>query len=497
MSGEVDRFQHGAALATLLGDWSTGDGPLYRKLADAIAAAADDGSLVPGERLPAERELARVLAVSRSTVVAAYEELRGRGVVDRRQGSGTKVNDRRRPRHSDGRVRGGRGTAIMQRLIDGPGRLISLGYAADAGVPEVAEALREVADHDITDLLHDAGYHPRGLPALREVVARHYTNRGLPTSPDQVLVTTGAHQALVLLAEVYLRGASSVAVEVPSWAPCLDIFRQHGVRLVPVGLDAEGIDVRALAEVLTRTRPALLYVMPTFHNPTGRLMSATRRRQVAELAARHEVAVVEDNAYVGHSLTVDEEALPAPLAAYAPESGEVLTVDSLKGLWAGLRVGWVRGPAGIIERCARRKAMADLGSPLIEQAVAARLVPRLAELSRARGVVQRRRLAELERLLRQRLPEWTWMPPDGGSSLWVRLPGGHSADVYAQLALRHGVEVIPGSTMDPTGGHDDHFRIPFVRPPEELEELVCRLASAWTELVRHGPHEDLPLRPVV
>ncbi|EHR60695.1 aminotransferase-like domain-containing protein [Saccharomonospora cyanea] len=497
MSGEVDRFQHGAALAMLLGDWSAGDGPLYRKLADAVARAVDDGSLVAGERLPAERELSRVLAVSRATVVAAYEDLRGRGVVDRRQGSGTRVNGRRRIPRSDGRVRGGQGTAIVQRLIDGPGRLISLGCAADAGVPEVAEALRAVADHDITELLRDAGYHPRGLPALREAVAHHYTTQGLPTSPEQVLVTTGAHQALVLLAEVYLRGASAVAVEVPSWAPCLDIFRQHGVRLVPVGLDDEGVDVHALAEALTGTTPALLYVMPTFHNPTGRLMSAARRRQVAELAARHGVAVVEDHAYAGHSLTVDETALPAPLAAYAPESGEVLTVESLKGIWAGLRVGWVRGPAGIIERCARRKAMADLGSPLIEQAVAARLVPRLAELSRARCVVQRRQLAELEHLLRQRLPEWTWTTPDGGSSLWVRLPGGHSADVYAQLALRHGVEVVPGSTMDPTGQHDGYFRIPFVRPLEELAELVSRLASAWTELVRHGPHEDLPLRPVV
>ncbi|CAM2942839.1 PLP-dependent aminotransferase family protein [Saccharomonospora xinjiangensis] len=497
MAGEVDRFQHGVALATVLGNWSTGDGPLYRKLADAVARAADDGSLVPGERLPAERELAKVLAVSRATVVAAYENLRERGVVDRRQGSGTRVNGARPVPRSDGRVRGGQGTAIVQRLIDGPGRLISLSCAADAGVPEVAAALRAVADHDITGLLDDPGYHPRGLPALREAVASHYTAAGLPTSAEQVLVTTGAHQALVLLAEVYLKGASAVAVEAPSWAPCLDIFRQHGVRLLPVGLDDEGIDVRALAGALAEDNPALLYVMPTFHNPTGRLMSATRRRQVAELAARHGVAVIEDNAYAGSSLTADETALPSPLAAYAPEQGEVLTVESLKGVWAGLRVGWVRGPAGIIERCARRKAMADLGSPLIEQAVAARLVPRLPELSRARSVVQREQFAVLESLLRTRLPEWTWTVPDGGSSLWVRLPDGHSADVYAQLALRHGVEVVPGSTMDPTGQHDGYFRIPYVRRPGELAELVARLASAWTELVRHGPHEDLPLRPVV
>ncbi|OQO95008.1 GntR family transcriptional regulator [Saccharomonospora piscinae] len=497
MRDEVDRFPSGAALAALLGDWSAGEGPLYRKLADALAAAAEDGSLVTGQRLPSERELARVLAVSRATVVAAYEALRDRGVVDRRQGSGTRVNGHRKVPRSDGRVRGGRGTAIVQRLIDGPGELISLGCAADAGVPEVAEALRAVADDEITGLLADPGYHPRGLPALREAIADHYTRQGVPTSPAEILVTSGAHQALVLLAEVYLRGAATAVVEAPSWSPCLDIFRQCGVDLTPVGLDDEGVDPRALASVLAESTPGLLYVMPTFHNPTGVLMSAARRRQVAELATRHGVAVVEDNAYAGHALAADEAALPMPLAAFAPRGSEVLTVESLKGVWAGLRVGWVRGPVGIIERCARRKAMADLGSPLIEQAVAARLLPRLDALSRRRSAVQREHCAELERLLARRLPEWSWRTPDGGSSLWVALPEGHSADVFAQLALRHGVEIVPGSAMDPTGRHDRHFRIPFLLAPEVLAALVDRLADAWTELRRHGPHEDLPLRPVV
>ncbi|WP_019816275.1 aminotransferase-like domain-containing protein [Saccharomonospora saliphila] len=497
MGGEVDRFQHGAALAMLLGDWSTGPGPLYRKLADALARAAEDGALAAGERLPSERELSRSLAVSRATVVTAYEELRTRGVLDRRQGSGTRISGDRRPPRADGRVQNGSGTAIMQRLIDGTGPLISLSCAADEGVPEVARALEEVARDDIADLLADPGYHPRGLPALRSAVAEHYTAQGLPTSPDEVLITSGAHQALVLLAEVYLRAAPSVVVEAPSWSPCLDIFRQHDADLVPVPLDDEGIEPTALAAALAERNPALVYVMPTFHNPTGRLMSAARRRRVAELAARHGVAVVEDNAYAGDRLTPGDVALPSPLAGYAPRGCETLTVESLKGVWGGLRVGWVRGPVGIIERCARRKAMADLGSPLIEQSVAARLVPRLGELGERRARVQLDHCTLLETLLAERLPEWRWRRPDGGSSLWVALPEGHDAGVFAQLALRHGVEIVPGSMMDPTGRHDSYLRIPFLREPDVLAELVDRLAAAWTELCRHGPRDDTPLRPVV
>lgn len=497
MLGEVDRFQRGLGLASVLGDWTAGSGPLYLKLTDVLARAVQDGAVQAGERLPSERELARSLAVSRATVVAAYRELRDRDVLERRQGSGTRVAAGVHPPRSDGRVYGGQGAAIFQRLIDGPGPLISLACAAEGGVPEVADALQEVARNEITELLADPGYHPRGLPVLREAVAAHYTTLGVPTTAEQVLVTTGAQQALVLVAEVYLRRRSTVVVEAPSWPACLDVFRAADAKLVPVPLDDEGIDERGLAAALAGPAPALLYVMPTYHNPTGVLMSERRRRRVAELAVRHGVPVLEDNAYAGCDLRETDGAPPAPLAAFGPDGGETITVESLgKAAWGGLRVGWVRGPVELIERCARRKALADLGSPVIEQAVAARLVPGLAELGRRRSATQRVRCAQLEQLLRERLPGWRWRHPDGGSSLWVELPEG-SADVLAQLALRHGVEVIPGSAMDPTGGHVGHLRVPFTHSPEVLEQLVDRLAAAWGELCRYGPRDCGPLRPIV
>ncbi len=491
----MDRFARGAELAAVLGNWTQGPGPLYLRLTDALATAAGEGAVQPGERLPSERELARSLAVSRATVVSAYSELRDRGVLERRQGSGTRVAARGRPPRDDGRVRGGQGTVIFQRLIDGPGPLISLASAAEDGAPEVADALRDLARHDISGLLADPGYHPRGLPELRQAIAAYYTSLGVPTGAEEVLVTAGAHQALVLVSDVYLRNPSTVVVEAPSWPPCLDIFRAANARLVPVPLDDEGIEARQLSAVLAEHSPGLLYVMPTYHNPAGILMSADRRRRVAELAARHGVAILEDNAYADCGFGDGAEP-PPPLAAYTSAAAETITVGSLKAVWGGLRIGWVRGPAGIIERCARRKALADLGSPVIEQALVARLVPRLGEIAERRSALRRERCSLLEGLLREQLPDWSWRSPDGGSSLWVALPEG-SADVFAQLALRHGVEVIPGSTMDPTGAHDGYLRVPFMRPPEELAELVRRLAAAWTELRRYGPRDYGPLRPVI
>ncbi|MEU8118380.1 PLP-dependent aminotransferase family protein [Spirillospora sp. NPDC049024] len=476
---QADRFREPGELVEILGDWTSGPGPLYRRLAEALARAARDGSLDPDERLPSERALARALAVSRATVVTAYDKLRGLGIVESRRGSGTRVV--RQPGSSrpgaDGRVPGGRATSILQRLIDGPDGVISLRHAMEGAVPELGAELAALLAEDLPALMRDVGYYPNGLPALRAAVAEHLTRTGLPTVPEQVLVTTGVSQALALAAQMYLRRRSVVVVESPGWPGCFDVFRAAGARLAGVPLDEDGVRVDGLARAFAEHRPDLLYVMPTVHNPTGTLMSEGRRRRVAEIAAAHGVPVLEDNAY-----DIGGGDGPPPIAAYAPRGAEVLSADSLaKSVWGGLRTGWVRAPAATIERLARHKALADLGSPVIEQALAARLLPRLPDIAAARGAVLRQRLDHLTALLGERLPEWRFRPPSGGAALWIELPG-RDARTFAQLALRHGVEVVPGSAMDPSGAHDGYLRLPFTFPTDVLTEVTVRLAAAWEEL---------------
>ncbi|GAA4238443.1 PLP-dependent aminotransferase family protein [Actinomadura meridiana] len=479
----MDRFRDPADLLAVLGDWMTGRGPLYRKLAAALRHAVQDGALLPGDRLPSERDLAGLLAVSRSTVVAAYDQLRSEGLVDSRQGSGTRVTERPGTPRPDGRVRGGTATPIFQRLIDGPGDLISLAFATEPAVDGLQECLLDLVRDDLPALTSDTGYHPRGLPVLLEALAERFTAMGLPTSTDQLLVTTGATQALVLAAQLYLRPGATVIVESPSWAGCLDVFRASGATLKGIPLDEEGMDVGALGKALADSPAALVYVTPTFHNPTGTLMSASRRRRIAEIAHRHEVPVLEDIAYAAR---LRDEQFPAPLAAFA-HGAEVLTVGSLaKVVWVGLRIGWIRAPAAITERLARLKALADLGSPVLDQALAARLLPRLTELSQERAPALRRRLEHLCAQLSKGLPEWRWRVPDGGSALWVDL-SGVDAQVFAQVALRHGVEVVPGAAMDPSGAHDSFLRVPYTFEEETLTELVHRLRGAWADLRGHGP----------
>lgn len=493
----MDHLAEPSELVELLGEWTAGSGPLYRKLAGAIASAVETGGLVNGTRLPSERDLAKLLTVSRATVMAAYDELRGRGLVDSVRGSGTRIATRTSVRYAgaDGRVPGGRATSIFQRLVDGPGSTISLGMAVEPAAPELAEAIRELADRDLPGLMADVGYHPSGYPPLRRAIAEHYRESMLPTSTDQVLVTTGAQQVLGLVAQLYLRPGSTVVVEQPSWPGCLDVFRAAGANLIGVPLDEEGVRPDLLAAAFAAEQPVLTYLMPTFHNPTGVLMSAGRRRRVAELAARHGVPILEDNAYTGFVGRAGVTA-PPPVAAYAGPDAEILTVgSSAKAVWGGLRIGWVRSSRPVIDRLARYKARADLGSPVLDQALAAMLLPKLSDIAAARSAAMHVRLDLLRELLSDRLPTWRWHTPDGGSALWIELPDTN-AKTFAQVALRHGVELVPGSAADPTGRHDNYVRVPFTLPADVITELVDRLARAWVDLRRHGPVQD-PVEPIV
>ncbi|HYZ99067.1 MAG TPA: PLP-dependent aminotransferase family protein [Acidimicrobiales bacterium] len=461
-------------IESVLGTWAEGRGPLHRKLSDALREAIEQGRLPAGERLPAERDLAARLAVSRSTVVTAFDTLRGEGLVESRQGSGTRVRAARS--RSLAPAGGVNLSPVYRALLSSDDNLISLACAVFPAHPAVAEALAAVVAEDGPKLLDQIGYVPAGLPALREALAEGLTRDGTPTEPDEVLVTTGAQQAVNLATQLLVRPGDALVVESPSFAGTLDVFTTRGARLVPVPVDADGVDVRGVRAAVAEARPAALYLMPTFHNPTGALLAPHRRRDLAALAADSGVPIIEDNA-LEHTPLDDDR--PPPIGAFAGPDATVLTAGSLgKAAWGGLRIGWLRGPRSLIGRLGELKAMADLGSPLFDQAVAARLVPQLDRMRADHRSMLQRNLELVTSLLDEVLPAWEWRRPKGGPSLWIRLPAGTSS-AFAQVALRHGVEVIPGDVMSPTGEHRQHLRFPYSAEPPVLEETVRRLAQAW------------------
>ncbi|MEP6800804.1 MAG: PLP-dependent aminotransferase family protein [Acidobacteriota bacterium] len=485
-----------AALASLLGEWALGAGTLSVRLSSAVARLLDRDEIPAGARLPSERALASALAVSRTTIVSCYEELRQEGRVESRQGSGTRVLPRNGdgppfPRRRDpapGESDAGHGmlNPVLRALTEehSPGA-ISFVAAHLPGAEEFLTRAYAKSGRQLGALARHHGYMPLGLPALRSALARHLSERGLATREEEILVTNGAQQAIALVISLLLSPGDEVIVEDPTYPGAIDLFGSARLRMTAVPPAGEPGAMERIAAALRRPRARLLYLQPTFHNPTGAVLPERQRREIARLAEQSGVAILEDHTLADLSLGA---APPLPIAAFA-KRGTVLTVASLSKLyWGGLRIGWVRAPEGLLHRLGRRKAMEDLGSSLPGQMMAVLLLEKRAEVADLRRRQIGKRLDALAGSLSRQLPDWTWKRPAGGLTLWVRLPRGQGSE-FAQIASRHGVSVLPGPVCSPTNAFADHLRLAFVPEPEEILEGVDRLSRAWE---RYAAGRDAP-----
>ncbi|WP_433412364.1 PLP-dependent aminotransferase family protein [Microtetraspora malaysiensis] len=448
-----------------------GEGPLYRRLAGAIRDAVCRGEAGAGSRLPSERDLARSMGLSRTTVVAAYRLLREEGLLESVRGSGTRVAVHR----SAGPAVPAADMPALKLPERPPDGVVDCQSSVVPDLGGVPDEILNVTAGDLRATAADADYEPLGLPVLRAAVADHYTRLGLPTTAEQVLVTNGAQQAISLLFTLFSRGQGVIVSENPTYTGALDSARAAGARIVGLPVDEEGVKAGALRAALGRTRVQLLYLMTAGQNPTGAAMSTERRHDVARLVAAAGVPVVDDMTLA--DLAFDGRS-SGPFAATAV-GATVVTVGSLSKLfWPGLRVGWVRAPEQLIARLARLKVVADLGSSHVGQLIAVRLLPRIAEMAATRREQLAVRRDLLSGLLHAELPDWSWTRPRGGAFLWVRLPYG-DAEEFARLALAHGVLVLPGSRTSTDGSFADHLRISYVAEPAELRLAAQRLSRAW------------------
>jgi DNA-binding transcriptional MocR family regulator len=465
------------ALTDLLGRWPTADGPLYRLLATRIARLADTGELPAGLRLPAERDLAAALSVSRNTVAAAYQVLRDEGMAESRQGAGTRIVPHRTTPAAVHRANG-----FFARLLEEAVLEADLSLAAVDCAPQVAAALTDpetLLDRAERDALtRTSGYFPHGLPALRATIASHLTEHlGLPADPSQVLVTTGGQQALDLLIRSEVLAGQPVAVEDPTFPGALDALHRAGAGVIGIP-SGEGLDPERLDHVVRTHRPAMVYLIPTHHNPTGLVMPAGARHRVARIAAAHPDTLFVDDMTLAELPLRDGPRIP-PLAVLGSDLPNLVSVGSLSKLyWGGLRTGWITGSPGLIARLAAAKAAADQGSTAFQQAtVAALLRGPHEDIVKWRGEWLRARYDALAAALRASLPGWTWPEPAGGLCLWARLPGEADGSAFAQAALRQGVAVVPGRLLSASNGGASFVRLAFTQPPDVLVTAVRTLAA--------------------
>ena len=459
MTGRVSAVRLRALL-----DVDAVDRPGYRDIAERVRLLVIDGRLPSGTQLPSERDLTTALPVSRTTVTRAYAELREAGLLVSRRGSGSVVT----LAHDAG------ASGMLAPAEAGPGA-IGWTVAASAAAPGVGLAYAQAAA-TLPAYLHQSGYVMTGVPALREALAARYTERGLPTDATQIMVTGGAVAALGLIARTLAVRGERVLCESPTYPNAIESVRRSGLRPVAVPLDEDCWHLPSFEATLRQAAPRLAYLIPDFHNPTGALMDAATRDAFGAALTRARTTPVIDETMVELVLDGDDDAMPPPFAASAPDA---ITIGSAsKSFWGGIRIGWVRASHDMVRLLVDTRHSADLGSPVFEQLVLVELLARRAEVLAEHRAALRRQRDELATLVTDRLPGWQFTVPPGGLSLWAQLPARVSSTLVI-AAAREGLILTAGPRFFVGAGGERHLRLPFAREHDDLAEAVTRLARAY------------------
>jgi GntR family transcriptional regulator/MocR family aminotransferase len=487
--------------------------PIYRQLIRHIRAQVESGTLPAGTRLPASRDLARQLNISRISVVNAYAELRAEGFLSAHAGRGTFVAGERGDGHGDVPASSNghssphhptdpapvadRSIREMMRLARKPG---VINFSSGSPPPEffpvghLRDAINTILDRDGAKALAyevSEGYLP-----LRASVRDYVSALGIRCSADHVLITGGTQQGIDLVMQALLSEGDLLLTETPTYLGIIDIARTRRVQIHGIPMDDDGIRLDILENYILDRHPRLVYIMPTFQNPTGRVMPLHRRRQLLNLCAEYHVPVLEDGVY--HEFRFEGESLP-PLKAL-DEHGIVIHVSGFtKNLLPGLRIGYVICDGPQYDRLVRVKHAADISTPSLNQRAIHLMLERgvlAQQLERNNRELRRRRDVALGAASRHLPPGSRWSIPQGGLYLWVELPktGPTAAELFIG-AIQSGVAYAIGNVFFTNNAGSYHMRINYgFHRPQEIEEGMRRLGRAWRELAAdYAEMEKTPL----
>jgi DNA-binding transcriptional MocR family regulator len=474
------------------------DTSINAQLIDLVRSAIERGDLPPGEKLPTTRALAEEARLNHLTVVRAYRRLAEEGYVTASRGRGTFV------RQAPPALAGGDGRwqhavlpeasrSYINQIVadtwqppsDDDHVNLATGWASAELHPvrELARFSAEVFDeHGAAALMYGD---PDGLWALRGELARRGFAAGFATSPEEIVVTTGGRQAIDLVCRTILRPGDVVVTESPTYMGALVSMQDTGARVLGVPYDEQGIDVEALAAILTRHEVKLVSVQSGSQNPTGQDMSPERAERLVQLARERSFFIVEDGVYCTVRFGTPE---PSRMRLRAPD--HVIYIDSLsKTIGGGLRLGWVAASGEIRRRLTDLKLATDYHTPVLTQYLAQRWLASGAHdrhLRRINSVYARRCQAMLNSLQRRLADEVVPTVPKGGHHVWVAFRRRLDERLLLSEALRHGVSFTPGGATTVEGDGLMGLRLSFSLLDEErIDEGVRRLAAA-IRTVRRG-----------
>lgn len=461
--------------------------PLYRQIAKYIEELIEDDSFPPDKPLPSERALAKELEVNRSTVVSAYDELEANGLIVREKGRGTMIsNDIWR---------------ITKKRIPSWNRYIEAG----SFLPNIPVAQRIRMETEESNLINFAsgelsedlfpvdffrgifsnvifqdrlGYdHPQGNASLRESIVNHVKEyRNIKTSTANILVTSGAQQALHLVIQCLLKPGDSVALEEPSYCYSLPIFKSAGLKVHLLPVDRDGIKPDELLELHKKHRIRMIFLNPAFQNPTGTLMHLNRRKKVLEISSEYRIPVIEDDPYSLTSFSGKEIKTLKSMDA----NGTVLYISSLSKIVAsGLRIGWIIGPKPVIERLSDAKQQVDFGHGTFSQWMANEFLKSNyydTHINFLRDQLMKRRDQMVKSLKYYLENEVDFYTPNGGIHLWCKINKEVNEIQLLEESIKREVIYVPGSIL---GSKKGFVRFTFARENElSIDEGIKRFGQA-------------------
>ena len=488
--------------------------PIYIQIFEQVRRQILSGELPPGFRLPAERKLAESLGVNRTTILNAYRELKAEGLIGSRVGNGTIVlsyldeelsvdNSPREPSWNQifSQYANRLDSYLVQELLVLANRTDVISFATGIASPETGpiEALAGIEHELLKSRNHKALIHTptEGLLSLRQAICRLMQKRGIYCQPDEIMMLSGSQQGIDLAARVILDPGDIVVIEEPTYFPAIQVFRAAGARIITVPIDDQGMKVDGLEQLLHRYRPKLIYTIPTFQNPSGTVLELGRRKHLVELASKHNVIILEDDAYGD----LCYEGHPVPMLKSMDNDGYVIYLSTFsKNIYSGLRLGWMAAHKKMVKEFASAKQLMDLHSNSLSQWIVERFIESgslESHLIETCSEYRNRRDLMHQALSKYAPKDLIWNIPTGGYYLWCRLPDGVSASKLVSKAGDYKVSFVPGSPFFASGQGDDYIRLNFTfAPVNDIDKGIKRLCTAMNELLNEKQHEDYSITEI-
>jgi GntR family transcriptional regulator, regulator for abcA and norABC len=468
--------------------------PLYIQIKDFIQSKIENGEWTIGTKIPSQRKLAVHWGVNRSTIVQAFDELIADGFLEGNSGKGTSVKNNlwslfstSPPTDWNHYVEKGVFQPNLPTIqdihkIEPSPNYIRLGTGEPSPELFPKEMMAEILNR-LSDQIQSLGYaEEKGLIELREQLSIYLKTIGIQASPASILIVSGALQALQLISLGLLRRGATIFTEKPSYLSSLNVFQSAGVHLHGINVDKHGPSIGYIKQQKKRLDASLLYVNPTFHNPTGYVMSFVHRKELLSACEEVQLPIIEDDVY--RELWLDT---PPPLPIKSlDKSGKVLYIGSIsKALSPGFRIGWIVGPEQVIDRLADIKMQTDYGASSLSQlAVKEWLVSGLYEkhLEKMRASLRIRRDMMLHLLEREFMGLAKWEKPSGGFYIWLQLPQQISLKELFEAALQEGILLNPGNLYDHEAIHQLRLSYAYASLVE-LETGLIKLAIILKRLM--------------